>query len=40
MKRQLVSFSILLFFVAQISNAQDDKAEKSNIQTYIHHLNF
>ncbi|MDO6674170.1 hypothetical protein Q4517_01235 [Tenacibaculum sp. 1_MG-2023] len=34
MKRQLVSFSILLFFVAQISNAQDDKVEKSNIQTY------
>lgn len=34
MKRQLVSFSILLFFVAQVSNAQDDKVEKSNIQTY------
>ncbi|REH56503.1 hypothetical protein C7448_101543 [Tenacibaculum gallaicum] len=34
MKRQLVSFSILLFFVAQISNAQDDKVEKANIQTY------
>lgn len=34
MKRQLVSFSILFFFVAQISNAQDTKVEKSNIQTY------
>lgn len=34
MKRQLISFSILFFLVVQISNAQEDKVEKSNIQTY------
>lgn len=34
MKRQLISFSILFFLVVQISNAQKDKVEKSNIQTY------
>lgn len=34
MKQSLVSLSILLFFVVQFSNAQEDKAKKSNIQTY------
>ncbi|CAM1359328.1 conserved exported hypothetical protein [Tenacibaculum sediminilitoris] len=34
MKRQILSLSIFFFFLVQISNAQDDKVEKSNIQTY------